>query len=205
MKWLREFWVFLGLYQNRWVRWLHLVVVLGVVLQIVSSGGMHFDRATGAVPAAPLAWLSDWVHIVAGLALLPLTGLFIVVALATHGPRHYYPYLWRDLAQARADLQDALHLRLSEPRPGGLAAIVTGLGFGALLVAVISGTAWFFLWRAGSAWTHDAREWHETLVGLVEVYFVGHGLMATLHFLAWLRHPGAAPAPGSGSATNPGG
>lgn len=205
MRLLRDFWVFLGIYQNRWVRWLHLVVVVGVVLQIVSSGGMHFDRASSAVPAAPLVWLSDWVHIVAGLTLLPLTGLFIAVALAAHGPRHYYPYLWSDWAQAGGDLQDALHLRLAEPRPGGLAAIVTGLGFGALLLAVISGTVWFFLWWAGSPWTQDSRELHKSLVGLVEIYFLGHGLMATLHFAAWLRHNGAAPTSGSGSAANPGG
>jgi len=204
MKLIRKFWAFLGSYQNRWVRRLHLVVVLGVVLQIVSSGGMHFDRASGAVPAAPLAWLSDWVHIVAGLILLPLVIWFIVVALATHGLRHYYPYLWGDLEQARSDIRASFHLRLAEPRPGGLAAIVTGLGFGALLLAVMSGTAWFALWRTDSTWAHNARELHESLVGLVEVYFVGHGLMATLHFLAWLRRPSADPPQGANGTPNPG-
>lgn len=192
MKWLRELWTFLGKYQNASVRWLHLIVVLAVIAQILSSNGMHFDKATGAVPGAPLTWFSDWFHIVLGLGLIPITLAFIVAALRAHGLRHYYPYLWGDLAQAKADLAASLKLQLTEPRPGGLAAIVTGLGFGAIALALTTGALWFFLWREGSPSTHEAKEVHEAMATLVEVYFVGHGGMATLHFLAWLKQRGGS-------------
>jgi len=73
-----------------------------------------------------------------------------------------------------------------------LAAIVTGLGFGAIALALTTGALWFFLWREGSPSTHEAKEVHEAMATLVEVYFVGHGGMATLHFLAWLKQRGGS-------------
>ncbi|MEF9944338.1 MAG: cytochrome b/b6 domain-containing protein [Burkholderiaceae bacterium] len=195
MRLLRKFWNFLGQYQTAAVRWLHAAVVIGVIVQLLNSNGMAFNRTTGAVLATPIAEFSTWLHIGLGLTLAPLTLVFIAVAIGTHGLRHYFPYLWGDLTQAKADLAASLQLRLAEPQPGGLASIVTGLGFGALLLAVGSGSVWFLLWRNGSAFTHSAKEVHETLVGLIEVYFVGHGSMAMLHFLSWLKTARAHPAP----------
>lgn len=194
MRLLREFWQFLGHYQSAAVRSLHAAVVMGVIVQWLSSNGMAFNKSTGAVLATPIAEFSSWLHIGLGLTLLPLTLIFITVAISTHGLRHYFPYLWGDLTQARADFAASLHLRLTEPKPGGLAAIVAGLGFGALLLAVGSGTIWFVLWRNGSGWAHDAKEVHETLVGLVEAYFAGHGSLAMLHFLSWLKTDRSAKA-----------
>jgi hypothetical protein len=184
---LRDCWKFLGHYQTAAVRWLHAVVVIGVVAQLLSSNGIAFNKSTGAVQSSLLAEFSSWLHFGVGLTLLPMTLVFIAVAIRAHGLRHYFPYLWGDLAQARADIAVSLRLHLAEPKPGGLAAIVTGLGFGALLLAVGTGTLWFLLWRGGSALAHDAKEVHETMAGLVEIYFVRHGSMAALHFLSWLK------------------
>ena len=190
MRWLSELWAFLGRYQSATVRALHAAVVLAIIVQLLDSNGMHFDKATGAVGSGALTQFSTWLHIGLGLALLPLSLVFIGTALASHGPRHYFPYLWGDLTQAKADIAATLKLQLTEPRPGGLAAIVTGLGMGALLLVVGSGAIWFLLWRSGSLLTRDAKEVHEALAGLLEWYVVGHGGMATLHFFSWLKTTG---------------
>ena len=47
---------------------------------------------------------------------------------------------------------------------GGLAAIVMGLGLGALFLALLSGLGWFLSWNYNLQWAHDIKELHEALV-----------------------------------------
>lgn len=70
-------------------------------------------------------------------------------------------------------------------KPRGLASTVEGLGLGALLLVVLSGTLWFVLWILDSPYAYDVMQAHKSLTGLIEVYILGHGFMAILHFISW--------------------
>ena len=74
------------------------------------------------------------------------------------------------------------------PRPKGLATAVQGLGLGALLLVVLSGLIWFILWRNGSSFAGLALETHKNVTLLIELYLIGHGCMALLHFFVWQRN-----------------
>ena len=67
---------------------------------------------------------------------------------------------------------------------------VQGLGLGALLLAVLSGLIWYLLWVNGSPFAELARKTHENLTLLIELYLLGHGGMALLHFFVWQRKSG---------------
>ncbi|MEI3477773.1 MAG: cytochrome b/b6 domain-containing protein, partial [Bilophila sp.] len=134
-------------FQTPYVRFLHALVAVLVILQILSSSAMHMDAGHFA----------PW-H-VAGLA-VPSGGgarngaLQPVLAAATltrHGLRHFFPYLWGDTDQLKKDVLASLRLNMVPPRPRGLAAAVQGLALGALLLTVLSGLLWFILWRHGSS------------------------------------------------------
>lgn len=63
-----------------------------------------------------------------------------------------------------------------------------GLGLGALLLVVLSGLIWFILWRNGSSFAGSALETHKNVTLLIELYLIGHGCMALLHFFVWQRN-----------------
>ena len=109
------------------------------------------------------------------------------VELFHRGLKYFFPSLWGDLAQLKADVQTLAARKLPEAAPGGLPAIVQGLGLGLLNVTLLSGLGWFLLVRDGSGWAHSAIELHEALTSLVVVYVIGHGGMGLLHMALWLR------------------
>ena len=59
---------------------------------------------------------------------------------------------------------------------------------GALLLVVLSGLIWFILWRNGSSFAGLALETHKNVTLLIELYLIGHGCMALLHFFVWQRN-----------------
>lgn len=181
-------WKFLGFFQSPFLRRLHAMVVVLVVLQLCSSAGMHIVFATN-FSASPLVFVVDWYHMLAGLGTLCI-GLFMTgYSFSQRGLRRYFPYLWGDTEQIVKDLRMSLRGELPAPRAGGLATAVQGLGFGALLLTALSGAVWFALWRlgAGAASTEIALSIHKTVVNLLILYFLGHGGMALLHFVVWQR------------------
>ena len=172
-------WRFMGFFQNPFLRVLHALVVLFVILQLCSSTLMR-------VTPDGASWTA-WYHMLEGMSLCVLGVIVAAYSLGKHGLKYFFPYLWGDVDQIRKDLIASLHGRLVAPRPGGLATSVQGLGLGALLLTAFSGLTWFLLWRDGSPAAHGWRVTHEWLAWLVIVYFIGHGGMALLHFFVWQR------------------
>lgn len=184
-------WRFLGFFQSPSMRILHALVAVLVILQILSSYGMDF-LSSGVMWSEPRPLFFNWYHILAGLILVLLSLIITIKGLVHHGSRYFFPYLWGDTAQLRKDLVASLRLKMIPPRPKGLAAVVQGLGLGALLLATLSGLFWFILWMTDQG-TVLALSIHKNVVILIELYVIGHGCMALLHFFLWQRHVPAKP------------
>lgn len=179
-------WKFLGFFQPLPLRRMHAALIVLVLLQALSSSGMSllFEPFT----EAPLAFVSNWYHIFAGLCTVLLTVIMTAYSFSQRGLRRYFPYLWGDVLRIKKDLQDAMHGKIPSPTAGGLATTVQGLGFGALWLTVLSGFAWFWLSELGNDRVAGfALEMHEFSVNLLLLYFLGHGSMAFLHFVLWQR------------------
>ena len=69
------------------------------------------------------------------------------------------------------------------------AAIVQGLGLGALALVILSGATWFFSWIYMAPWADSVKEFHKLLTGLIEAYVLGHGGMGMLHLFFQLKDP----------------
>lgn len=166
-------WKFLGFFQPPFMRKLHALVVLWVGLQLLSS--QFFGT--------PL----DVVHLYGGLMFLVLACFFTGYAWKLRGLKRYYSYLWGETDALVSDIKQAMSFKLVAPRPGGLATMVQGLGFGALLLALLTGAGTYvshsMRWKGVHAW----GEAHEVAVALLVTYICGHGIMALLHFVKWQR------------------
>lgn len=181
-------WKFLGFFQPPWLRCLHAAVVLLVFMQICSSAGMNMTLVSDN-PAVFRPGVFDWYHMMAGLSTAFVAIYMTFLCFSQRGLRRFYPYLWGDTARIKKDVLDSLRGVLPAPQAGGLATAVQGLGFGALLLAVLSGALWFLLWTSGASAgsTALALQAHKSVVTLLVLYFLGHGGMALLHFVIWQR------------------
>lgn len=179
-------WKFLGFFQAPPLRCMHALLIVLVLLQALSSRGMSLLFAPFS--DAPLAFLSTWYHIIAGIATATLTIAMTAYSFSQRGLRRYFPYLWGDVSRIKKDLQEAWQGKVPAPTAGGLATTVQGLGFGALWLTVFSGLAWFYFGLVGK---HIASAYalaiHTFVVNLLILYFIGHGSMALLHFVLWQR------------------
>lgn len=174
--------------QTPLVRILHLLILALVICQIIVSEFMDFTDA-GDISSNNVEFYGTWIHIITGLSIIPLALLFLWVELKQHGFKYYFPYLWGDVSSLKSDIQQLMKLNLPEPSPGGIAAIVQGLGLGALLLVVASGLSWFVSWNLHLSWTHDVKEIHEFLTGLIQAYIIGHGAMGLLHIYLKSKSP----------------
>ncbi len=165
---------------------LHILILCLVLSQITVSNFMGF-APDGEISGKTVQHYGTWIHIFTGLSLLPIGFLFIVIEIRQHGIPYFFPYFYNNFAQVKKDLQQLIRFELPEPNPYGLAAIVQGLGFGALTVVVLSGATWFLSWVFGAPWASSAMELHRTLTGLIEAYVIGHGGMGVLHLFFRLR------------------
>ena len=174
-------WTFLGLFQGPVMRLVHAIIVVFVLMQFATSALMtiHGDSVS----------LLGWLHIGLGISLCLLALVQTGLSLGTHGLRHFFPYLWGDTTQLRQDVADSLRFRLVAPSAGGLGATVQGLGMGALWLVAGSGLLWFLLWQAHSGFAGVFRSLHDAVSVLISLYFIGHGSMALIHFIAWQRDP----------------
>lgn len=161
-------------------RYLHYSILLLVLLQIVLSNFIEINDK-GEIGQNTIEHYSTWAHISVGLLLVILALAFAMVELSKHGFSYFYPYLSGDITQLASDLRKLKSLKIPEASPKGLAAVVQGLGIGALLLVASSGATWFILWSYNYALASDAKEFHELLTGLIEAYVVGHGGMGLLH------------------------
>lgn len=179
-------WQFLGFFQKPYLRFLHAIIAVLVILQILSSFAMHM-LPSGQINPALSSWVASWYHILSGLLVVVLSLLLAADSLTKRGFRYFFPYLWGDTEQLKKDIQASLHFHMVPPRPKGLATTVQGLGLGALLLVVLTGLIWFVLWRSGSSFAEFALETHKNVSVLIELYLIGHGGMALLHFFVWQR------------------
>lgn len=166
----------------------HLTVLSMVIGQTILSNFMGFTRAGEVASQLPERY-GTWLHIGMGLLLVPISLIFLFAVIRHRGVKYYFPWLVGDFAPLKADLLTLYRLRMPEPGPGGLAAIMHGLGLGALLLVVFSGFSWFLAWNFQLPWAGQAREVHALLTGLIEAYIIGHGAMGILHIFFRSRFP----------------
>lgn len=167
-------WKFMGFFQSPFLRIVHALVVLLVILQLLSS---DFTDAP---------FFSAF-HTAEGIVLCVLAVIMTVYSFSKRGFRYFFPYLWKDTEQLSKDLSSMLRFKLVAPRPKGLATCVQGLGFGALLLTAFAGLWWRELFHVSSHWAGFALSVHIFAAQLLIVYAVGHGFMALLHFVIWQR------------------
>jgi len=168
------------------IRHLHITVMLLIIAQIIISNFIEVER-DGKIGTEIIEFYATWLHFIVGLILVPLIITFVTLEFKRHGFAYFYPYLSGNFDQLSKDIKQLLSFKLPEAQPHGLAAIIQGLGLGAVLLVVVSGLSWFIGWRVNSSWEHDIKELHELLTGLVEAYLIGHGIVGVLHI--WLTKP----------------
>lgn len=187
MRIVRIAWGYLRERQPPMVRILHIVILCLVLSQIMVSNFMGFT-ANGEVSRKIFQYYGTWTHITTGISLFPIAFVFILIELTRRGVKYFFPYLYGDFSQLKNDLRRLIRLKLPEQSAGGLAAIVQGLGFGALSLVIFSGLIWFFFWIYITPWAHGFKEVHEFLTGLIEAYVIGHGGMGIVHiFYQWMK------------------
>jgi cytochrome b561 len=169
------------------VRFLHITILCLVLSQIIVSNFMGFAD-NGEISKKTVEYYGTWIHICTGLSLLPITFVFIFIELKRHGFKYFFPYFYGNFSQIKNDLQQLKRFELLEPSAYGIAAIVQGLGFGALTLVILSGLTWFFSWNYMAPWANSIKELHESLTGLIEAYVVGHGGMGILHLFFELKN-----------------
>jgi len=162
------------------VRFFHITILCLVLSQIIVSNFMGFT-GNGEISKKTVEYFGTWIHIGTGLSLLPITFIFIYIELKRHGITYFFPYFYGNFSQLKEDIQQLKQFKLPDPSAYGIAAIVQGLGLGALTLVVLSGLTWFLSWIYMAPWSDSIKEFHELLTGLIEAYIVGHGGMGMLH------------------------
>jgi cytochrome b561 len=173
------------------VRYLHYSILFLVLLQIILSNFIEIND-DGAIGQNAIEYYSTWAHISVGLSLLLLAIVFTVVEFSKHGFSYFYPYLSGDLSQLKSDLSKLKSLEVPDASPKGLAAVIQGLGLGAILLVALSGTTWFVLRLYDLALANDVKEIHQLLTGLIEAYIIGHGGMGLMHIFIAFKEQKAA-------------
>jgi cytochrome b561 len=173
------------------VRYLHYSILFLVLLQIILSNFIEIND-DGAIGQNAIEYYSTWAHISVGLSLLLLAIVFTVVEFSKHGFSYFYPYLSGDLSQLKSDLSKLKSLEVPNASPKGLAAVIQGLGLGAILLVALSGTTWFVLRLYDLALANDVKEIHQLLTGLIEAYIIGHGGMGLMHIFIAFKEQKAA-------------
>ena len=169
------------------IRTLHYLLLFLVLSQIIGSNFMGISN-DGVISNNIVEYYGTWMHIITGLFLVILSTVFFVVELKKHGVRYFYPYLFGTLFQVKSDINQLKSLKLPELKPEGLAAIVQGLGLGAIFLVVFSGLTWFILWSYNLSLAGDIKELHKLLTGVVEAYVLGHGSIGLVHiFLSYRK------------------
>ena len=75
---------FLGFFQKPYLRFLHAIIAVLVILQILSSFAMHM-LSSGQLNPALSSWLASWYHILSGLLVVILSLLLAADSLTKRG------------------------------------------------------------------------------------------------------------------------
>jgi len=166
--------------QSFGVRIFHLTILILVIIQIINSNFMGFSDS-GAVSASFVEFYGTWLHMLTGLLITFLALLFLIIVFKQRGVGYYFSWLTGNFSILKSDMNQLRRFELPESKPYGLAATVQGLGLISLLLTVISGGLWFYLWSYDLSWSGNAKEVHKFIVGLLQAYIVGHASMSFLH------------------------
>ncbi|HFE37192.1 MAG TPA: cytochrome b/b6 domain-containing protein [Gammaproteobacteria bacterium] len=159
---------------------LHLTVLVLVISQILISELIEFND-DGEISQNFFEYYGTWIHMLTGMALIPISAIFITVVLKQRGIMYFCPSMSGSYEQVKKDLNELKRFKLPEASAHGIAATVQGLGMGALSLVLLSGILWFIAWNAGVSWSDGLKEVHEFMTGFIEAYVIGHGSMALLH------------------------
>jgi hypothetical protein len=159
---------------------LHLAIALLVVWLIFSSPWIGMYQR---LPDPP-GWI-NLSHAVGGLAVLAMTLVYGLACTHRGRWRLYFPWLAGDFAAVGRDIAGLFRGELPMSEGGGLFAVIEGLLLLAVLLAAVTGAAWFVV--QGSA---TAPAWREAHIGaarsaaaLTLLHFVG----VSLHLLDFVR------------------
>ena len=105
-------WQFLGFFQKPYLRFLHAIIAVLVILQILSSFAMHM-LSSGQINPALSSWLASWYHILSGLLVVILSLLLAaeatIICLVLAYPVGYF------LSRLRANKQHIMLMLVMLP------------------------------------------------------------------------------------------
>ena len=161
---------------------LHACMMLGVIVQLVSSQLMH-SKLPNAVDFF-------YLHRLAGVWTFVMVVLFVGIKLYRRTLWDLFPWHRRGVCAIKIDLGLLLKVRLPIRQGIGLARFIQGLGVLLVLAMGALGIVWWIMraWQLGAS--GDARlfiHWHADLATLLWIYIIGHVAMVVLHWL-WPKH-----------------
>ncbi len=171
-----------GVARSQTTRALHLMLLLAVLYQLISSE--FIERPLPGEAPSTLFWLHEYI----GMGSLGLVCAFWLWTLVRQGETRLVKLLpWlspRAIAAIVADVVDQtraiLRRDFSGDGSGALASAVHGLGL--LVVTVMAGTGTVLFFSSGAV-AHDAMALHQLVANLMWAYLIGHAGLAALHHL----------------------
>ena len=174
---------------DRFTRWLHACVALGVTTQLGLSLFMEApdDKDKVMVTGLPLELFE--VHEKVGMILLIVLVLHWLWSLSGHvqgGIGHLFPWFSKErMANVISEAKDALELKITDPTTStALAGAVHGLGLLAATGMAASGAVVFFnlsetghITELGDAF----KELHEIVAPIIWLYLISHVAMVAVH------------------------
>ncbi len=168
-------------FPNITLRYIHASLAVLIVFQIINSNFVHVS-ALGLIKGGESGQLGLWMHGIFGVIASILTIVFCLILLRTKSVRDFYPYLWGDFQQIKADGRQLFDRIWPESNPKGMANVVQGFGLLALIVCEVTAMIWLILWYLHWPFANEFRELHQFCTGWVEVYLIVHGTLALLRF-----------------------
>lgn len=132
------------------LRVLHIIVAVLILLQIVSSNLTESD----ALSDYTLTGFVTWFHVIIGLSLIVLGLIMLAWMLTQRGFHYYFAWLTLDFRGVVEDIKMLMSFRLPEAHAGGIAALIGGLvylRYWALHHVVVSGLHSIQFWNVASA------------------------------------------------------
>lgn len=177
-------WKFLGFFQPPFIRILHAVIASCIIINLA----IGFTLASIDDKTTLFFKSIGWIHISFGIIITLLTIIFIPACFYhRRGIKYFFPYLWGDTSQLIKDIKASLAFKLIPPTSEGLAAVIQGLGLGALLLTVLTGITWLVCWQKGLSYASFFKGSHQIFAILLGIYLLGHGTMAVIHFIVWKK------------------
>lgn len=167
------------------LRVLHIIVAVLILLQIVSSNLTESD----ALSDYTLTGFVTWFHVIIGLSLIVLGLIMLAWMLTQRGFHYYFAWLTLDFRGVVEDIKMLMSFRLPEAHAGGIAALIQAWCTCAIGRCIM----WWFLvctqYNSGMSpvLTESVLNLHKFLTVFIETYFWAHGSMGLLHIFLTIR------------------